>query len=640
GSGELAELTSTTAVERSGTAPLPPALAVTLPAASAVSLEPQEAMRVIFPQTLTVTSNSGGGATDGFAQFGELLLSSGGPQLTPTEWIDPNDDPASGTTTSGNSNVPAIRAQERQAPLRTILLDDGSTATFPFPMPHLSGEGTRRCGDTVTDLTGILAYNFNAWRIQPTDPIPWVDANPRPAQPPDVGGRLRVASMNVLNYFTTFGGSNDRGASSAEEFARQKAKIIAALAGLDAHIIGLMEIQNSPSAISDLLSGLNDAVTDDYAVVADPPGGYPLAGTNADFIRCLLIYRPSRITPRGDCQMDTDGVWFVATPTAQEPDKRNPLRFPLAQVFEENDSGERFSVCVNHWKSKSSIDATGLNLNQNDGQAAFNHLRRQQAARLDAWLQGVAAITGEPDVLIIGDLNSYGEEDPLDTLRAAGWQDQGQRFQGVGDYSYRLGGQRGRLDHAFASASMAAQITGQDHWHINADEPAFLDYNVENKKPGHLPMNLGTPYRSSDHDPVLIGIRLNVPEVDYAAWQASRTWQPGNSPLPEEDPDGDGLVNLAEFAMNLDPESPSGGSQWLEIIPHPDGLRVRHRRHLQALGVQIIAEWSPDLEHWTPLVAAPNITPLDARTESLQYDLPVDTEAPRGFTRLRFETTP
>lgn len=632
--GSQTQLVSVTAVQKLDTTMLPTATPVSLPLTTPIELEKVECMRVVFPQTLTVTNNSGsgGGVNDNFARFGELTLCSDGALIVPTEIIDPNDHPASGTSTSGRTNVAAIRNMERLAPLRCLLLDDGSTAFLPLTLPHLSAEGTRRCGDQLTGLTAVLAYSNDAYRLQPSEPLPWTDANPRPRQPPSVGGRLRVASMNVLNYFTTFGGSTDRGASNANEFARQKAKIISALSSLEAEVIGLMEIQNSTATVQDLLTSLNEVVADDYTMVPDPPGGYPTAGTSADYVRCVLLYRASRLALRGDCWIDTDSVWYMPNASV------DPLRFPLAQIFEERDSGERFGVCVNHWKSKSSSDASGLNLDQNDGQAAYNELRKQQAARLHTWLQGVSTSAGEPDMLIIGDLNSYGEEDPLDTLRAAGWQDQGQRFHGAGDYSYRLGGQRGRLDHAFANAAMAAQITGQDHWHINSDEPSFLDYNMEQKSPAILAMNLATPFRSSDHDPVLIGIRLNVPEVNYATWQSTRTWAPNSSRGPQADPDADGLVNLAEFAMNLDPEVPSA-TLHPQIVLKDGELRVRFRRHLQALGVQIIAEWSPDLIEWVALTPETATLPFDARTEWMEARLP-NSQTTRGFTRLRFFQSP
>jgi uncharacterized protein len=43
-------------------------------------------------------------------------------------------------------------------------------------------------------------------------------------------------------------------------------------------------------------------------------------------------------------------------------------------------------------------------------------------------------------------------------------------------------------------------------WHINADEPAARDYDAAGRQGGrHTP----DPYRSSDHDPLVIDIALD-----------------------------------------------------------------------------------------------------------------------------------
>jgi predicted extracellular nuclease len=116
-------------------------------------------------------------------------------------------------------------------------------------------------------------------------------------------------------------------------------------------------------------------------------------------------------------------------------------------------------------------------------------------------------------VLVIGDLNAYGKEDPIDILNAGGLQDQLSRFNGGTAYSYVFDGEAGYLDHALATASLAAQITGTAHWTINADEPSVIDYNTEFK-----PQDLysGDMFRSSDHDPVLVGMNLAAPAQSQA----------------------------------------------------------------------------------------------------------------------------
>lgn len=584
--GAQTQLSNITSLVVEGSAPLPDWVDAALPMTTSTDLEPVEGMRVRFPQTLHVTSvSTSSNFSINYARQGELMLSANGALVTPTEDIDPNDDPASGTNATGNSNGAAITARSAENNLNILILDDASAAIYPDPTPYLNAQGTRRCGDTVTDLSGILSYASGRYRIQPIAPVTFVDANPRPAVPPSPGGRLKVAAMNVLNYFITFGGPDDRGASNVAEFQRQKDKVIAALTALDADLLGLIEIQNSPAAVADILEAINGATAPGtYAVLADP-----VIGAGGDAIRTVLLYKTAKLMPIGPCYADNDTVWNT-------PD---PLRLPLAQVFEELSTGERFIACMNHWKSKSSSGATGADADQGDGQGAWNNLRTAQAARLTVWLQSLMTTVGDNDVLILGDLNSNGEEDPLDVLRAAGFADQSARFQ-PGDYSYRLGETRGRLDHAFATGSMDAQIVGTAHWHINADEPAFLDYNLESKSVAQQSLNVGTPYRSSDHDPVLVGVTLSPQPTSYAMWVASITWPVGSNTDPNGDADSDGMKNLLEFAQGTDPtRSDVSLAPWAEIVG--GDFRLHYRLRTTATGILAQPEWSEDLTHWDPL---------------------------------------
>ena len=123
------------------------------------------------------------------------------------------------------------------------------------------------------------------------------------------------------------------------------------------------------------------------------------------------------------------------------------------------------------------------------------------------YIDALTANSPDPRVLVIGDLNAYQQEDPIDALRANGLVDLHEQAGLQADqdyYSYVYYGQRGSLDHALATKSLASDVTGIATWHINADEPRFLDYNQE-----YNPEELfkPDPFRSSDHDPVLIGIR-------------------------------------------------------------------------------------------------------------------------------------
>jgi len=495
----LTELTTpTVSVLASGIGIAP--TTITFPEAVEGDLERYEGMLVHIDQMLTVSQNYFLG------RYGQLTLAAGERLEKPT-----NRYPA--------SSAEALAMADDNA-RRRILLDDGSSLQNVNPTPYLAADNTVRAGDTINGITGVIDYGLatsttsglSDYRIQPTLAPVISRTNPRNAAPDAVGGNIKVASFNVLNYFTTFtngqtasgqsgqgctlGGAsaaaNCRGADSAAEFARQKAKIVAAIKALNADVVGLMEIQNNGSvAVLDLVSGLNAATAPGtYASVALPSGG-----TGTDAIRVAMIYKPAKLSPVGNAVSDTN-------PVHNRP--------PLVQTFAAA-NGEKFSVVVNHFKSKSSCPNSGSDADQGDGQGCWNTLRVEQAQALRSYIQSLQASSGDADVIVIGDLNAYGKEDPILDFTASGYVDQVARFNSVG-YSYVFDGEAGYLDHALATPSLSAQIAGAAHWRINADEPAIIDYNLEYKQPACATCGpdyyTSTAYRSSDHDPVVIGLNL------------------------------------------------------------------------------------------------------------------------------------
>ncbi|HEY4721776.1 MAG TPA: ExeM/NucH family extracellular endonuclease, partial [Anaerolineae bacterium] len=281
-----------------------------------------------------------------------------------------------------------------------------------------------------------------------------------------------------------------RGANTLAEFNRQRAKIIPALVALNADVVGLMEIENdgtdSLSAIQDLVNGLNAATSvGAYAFVSEPAPG-------ADQIKVALIYQTARVTPQGAA---------INYQVTTNPDY-NPLfdRPPLAQHFRTPD-GQEFFVIVNHFKSKGSCPASASDPDADYGQGCWNVKRVAQANGLLTLIASLQVT--DPDVIVIGDLNAYGAEDPINTLVSGGLLNQALHVPAALRYSYVFDGQSGYLDQALTTASLNAHITGVTYWHINADEPSVIDYNTEFK-----PQDLytATPYRASDHDPVLIGL--------------------------------------------------------------------------------------------------------------------------------------
>jgi len=227
------------------------------------------------------------------------------------------------------------------------------------------------------------------------------------------------------------------------------------------------------------------------------PTGFSGAPGGKNAIRVGIIYRSDRVEPVGDVSMISDDAYDGA-------------RTPIVQTFKSKTSANPFSVVVNHFKSKGGArDADDANKNKGDGQGAHNATRRAQSLAICGYVEKRKQADENARVLVIGDLNAYGQEDPIDALRANGFVDLREaQLDGSSNveeehYSYVFRGQTGSLDHAFATDSLAADVTGIATWHINSDEPRFLDYNQE-WNPKRL--YKANPFRSSDHDPVLIGI--------------------------------------------------------------------------------------------------------------------------------------
>ncbi len=475
----LTELKNVTITPLVSTATITPT-ELTLPIAVDDSLEHLEGMWVTIPTTMTVSQNYFQG------RYGQLTLSANGRMYNPT---------------NGNGLGDTFEYDTR----RMLVLDDNKNSENPNPIPYIGEGNTTRAGDTVTNLTGVLDQGIISsggivfYRLQPLAAPVITRVNARTTAPEAVGGNVQIGSFNVLNYFNGngLGGGfpTSRGANTLLEFERQRTKIITAMVALDADVLGLMEIENDGtgnlSAIHDLVSGLNLLVTDPYTYTVEPAPG-------TDEIKVALIYKPSVVTPVGPAQNFQVTDHPVYQPLFDRP--------PLAQTFTLNENGEKFTVIVNHFKSKGSCPVSGPDVDQGDGQGCWTAKRVAQAAGLLDIISSIQSSTGDQDVLVIGDLNSYGQEDPILAFLAGNMTDlSAQHVPDEERYSYTFDGLAGELDHALGTANLAKQTTGVTIWHINTDEPSVLDYNTEYK-----PQDLytPTPYASSDHDPVLIGLDL------------------------------------------------------------------------------------------------------------------------------------
>lgn len=459
---------------------LPAAADLDLPAADA-ERERLEGMLVRPVDRLTVSE------VFDLVSFGELTLSEGGLLVQPTELARPG------------SGAQAIAAENQR---RRIVLDDGRTARVTVTTrPYLSPTTPVRVGDQLTFTERlVLGYGFSSWRLQPADGTPegvFAPSNTRPNRPARVGGDLQFAAFNVLNYFLTFAGPDARGAGSAEELERQAGKIVPAIQALRADVVTLMEIEdtdstgyspgNADTALADLVRRLNaDAGATRWAFVPLPDELY---GVDRDVIRNAIIYRSGEVQPVGaPVGLVDESVWANA-------------REPIAQTFARD--GDAVTVVANHFKSKSvgTPPPTGDNADTGDGQGAWNGDRKRQASSLVAFADRLRQQTGDPDVLLLGDFNAYTQEDPIEVLRQAGYVDLGERLD-PGRYSYVFDDQSGSLDHALATQSLADKVTDLTHWNINAVESSAYQYD------GDPALYAADPFRSSDHDPLVLGVDL------------------------------------------------------------------------------------------------------------------------------------
>ena len=443
-----------------------------LPAATVLdevpaSWEALEGMRVRIAAPLTVSGQ------DQLARYGELGVAFGGRLWAPSE-----------LAAAGSSEYAALLQANEQRRLR---LDDGSGKRDPGSVAYLPEGAVLRVGMQLHDVEGVVDQRFDdGYRLQLTRPLQ-LPALQRP-QPPTVAAGLRVAAFNLENYFNGDGHGGGfptlRGARTPPQFQAQQAKLIATIRGIGADVAALMELENDGygegSAIATLVHALNEGQGKDgdwaFVDAGKGPGDNP--------IRVGIIYRSSRITPLGK-------------PAVLEREPFGPhSRVPLAQAFRMGGKGKPFVVVANHFKSKGCSGAQAADADQNDGQGCWNATRVESARLLNQWLQADPTGTGSGDAVLLGDFNAYAMEDPIQQLRADGWQD-AFKLAGVAQpYSYVYNGLTGRLDHALLNAGMAARLKGAVEWHINADEADEMGYHAR---------NVAGPWRSSDHDPLLLG---------------------------------------------------------------------------------------------------------------------------------------
>jgi predicted extracellular nuclease len=415
--------------------------------------EALEGMRLEITAPLSLTDHYG-------MHRGEWTLSSGAPLRLPTEDALPG--------------VPAnaLARENRERSIGLIL---------PGPdLPALPA------GVSVSPVRGVLGHHDQQQRLL-------LETTPRAAAPkpdaiePPAEGRLRIVSLNLLNYFNGDGQGGGfptaRGAKTPSGFQAQQQRTAAAIERLQPHLLGVQELENDGfgplSAAQSLLDLLNRSGPSDWAFI--DPGVGAIGG---DVITVGLFYRQQELEPVGQAEL-LRGPAFEAL-----------SRVPLAQLFRVRSGGAAFLVLVNHLKSKGRCPDSGPDADQDDGQGCWNRARVNAVNAILPWVNDLASKSSTRQVLILGDMNAWRREDPIRAYREGGYVELVEELSGLPQHSFLYFGQRGTLDYALASPALRAQAQHATIWHINADWPRELA--------------LPAPWlRMSDHDPVVVDFEFS-----------------------------------------------------------------------------------------------------------------------------------
>lgn len=370
--------------------------------------------------------------------------------------------------------------------LNTIKANKNNTILLSVPASFVLTDAitqTLRCGATVSGLQGTLTYNINTngYTLE-IDNKPVITGNERPSVPTASGYNLKIASMNLDYYIASPNvWGKGYGANNAIQFNRQHSKIMAALKELDADIFALCEVQEGNYSVNKLTKSLNDAfgLISVYKFVDSGDTGK--LSTN---IKNIFIYNSAKVKPYKDFKVSYDAGSLK-------------LRH-VAQCFELVSNGAKVILGMNHFKAKSS--GNGENADQGDGQGKSNSTRKEEASQCVKAYESMKTFYGDPDVLVLGDLNSYSQEDPIRIFINAGYTNELIKYS-PNSWSYHYGNEVGYLDQSLSSTTLTSQIIKSTPWDVNASEPIYFEYQYES----YFQNN---PYRCSDHNPIITFLNL------------------------------------------------------------------------------------------------------------------------------------
>lgn len=449
---------------------------------------------------LTLTNTVRGGAEATFVKPVVLDYRFNSWRLQPSSRIQPGND--------GSGQVSF--EQDRPPAPDDVLGDQGNLKIATFNMlnyfVHPAQDWDNLPDDAVGTNRTCTYYNDRAGNRITANTCTWKDLrNNPPSVLPDIG---------------------PRGAATEASLLRQEVKEVAAINTMDADVMSLEEVENPvklgysdrDAALKRLVAALNadwdakhpgqdpQVLGKRWDFVPTPRAAAQPTIAEQDAIRSAFIYNPRKVSTVGRSEILVNSAPF-----------RN-AREPLAQAFQHVDGtrDDAFLVIVNHFKSKGGPDDPSTiagtdNEDKGDGAGSYNGDRIRQARALDAFADSLVEDKGIESVFMTGDYNSYSQEDPVTTLEGLGWN---ALDADNGETSYFFGGLAGSLDHVFANDAALGLVQGATIWPINANEPIYYEYSRFNYNV--TPLYDQTAFRSSDHNPEIVGIKAPVSEAPDA----------------------------------------------------------------------------------------------------------------------------
>ncbi|SQH78292.1 Endonuclease/exonuclease/phosphatase (fragment) [Shewanella benthica] len=542
----------------------------------AQALERYESMHIVLDagSDMKITRNF---SFDYSSYRNNMVLSHKAPLMKPTQVHAPLSDAAVALQAANRINELYIESDYK-----------ASSGKVPYFHDFNAETGYMRVGDLVTNISGVIGYSYDNYRLVVTNEITAGDLireNDRTYAPAIATmGDIRVASFNVLNFFNDMVGGDEtpngnRGAKTEEEMLLQRTKLVSAITAMNADIVGLMEIANNGygemSAIQNLLDAINAELSDEEAysfIEISDEDKYQGKYIGSDAIAVGILYRAATVAPESSAFViktpEQHAAEGIATRGESEtsPAYNKYQRHSLGQTFKIHD--ETLTIVVNHLKSKGSecLEDWIEFAEDNDPADLQGHCNEFRVSAAKVIGESIKDIEG--DILVIGDLNAYGMEDPIRVLTdydaatagyeimTASWTtldgviyeregskiDKGYglinlntKVHGPATYSYSYNGELGNQDHALGNASVAERIVAIEDWHINAVESNLFEY--KSKYTGEL-LKSENVFSSSDHDPVIVALSYPAP-----------TPVPTPEPTPEPKKDDGGSLGYLGLAM-------------------------------------------------------------------------------------------